>query len=145
MTIIEYIDEIEQQQKEFDAIYHSVAVKYGLSDTAMWVMYLLFTSEREWTQQDLCRQCVCAKQTINTAITKLVKNGYVKLEILPGTRNQKKIILTEQGISFAKQTALPLREVEIRAYKKLTKKELETYLHVNAKLIKELKEETDKL
>lgn len=33
-----YIELIEQQRKEQDAIYHNVAVKYGLSDTAMWVL-----------------------------------------------------------------------------------------------------------
>ena len=38
MNVTDFIRRIEQQQKEQDFMYHSVAVRYGLSDTGMWVL-----------------------------------------------------------------------------------------------------------
>lgn len=61
MNIKEFIMQIEQLRKEQDALYHSVAVRYGLSDTAMWILYLISEDCGDLTQQDLCRQNCFAK------------------------------------------------------------------------------------
>ena len=145
MDIIDYIGQIEQQRKEQDFIYHNVAVKYGLSDTAMWVLYNVYESKDVITQQELCRQCFFAKQTVNTAITGLLKNGYVALEAIPGTRNQKKILLTAKGTALAESTIAPLMEAEARAYSALSREELESYLAMTTRLTVSLREETEKL
>lgn len=145
MDISEFISKIEQQRKEQDSIYHSVAVKYGLSDTAMWVLYMVSETDSLYTQQELCRQCFYAKQTVNTAITNLVKNGYVALEVIPGTRNQKKIILTDKGKELAQSTTDLLRQAENNAYAKLSMEELEAYLEMTTRLTASLREEFDKL
>lgn len=145
MNTIDYIRQIEQQRKEQDFIYHNVAVRFGLSDTAMWVLYNVYTSKDVITQQELCRQCFFAKQTVNTAITSLSQNGYVVLEAIPGTRNQKKILLTAKGNTLAEATIAPLTEAESRAYSALSHEELETYLEMTTRLTVSLREETEKL
>ena len=145
MEITDYIAQIEQQRKEQDFIYHNAAVKFGLSDTAMWVLYNVYASKDEITQQELCRQCFFAKQTVNTAITSLSKSGYVALQAIPGTRNQKRILLTEQGRTLAETTIAPLIEAEERAYSALSRKELESYLEMTTRLTHALREETEKL
>lgn len=145
MDIREYIELIEQQRKEQDAIYHNVAVKYGLSDTAMWVLYNIYLADDTITQQELCRQCFFAKQTVNTAITSLTKNGYVELENIPGTRNHKKILLTAKGMQLTDVTIKPLVEAENNAYKVLNSEELKAYLDMTTRLTVSLREETDQL
>lgn len=145
MNIRDYIERIEQQRKEQDSIYHNVAVKYKLSDTAMWVLYNVYASEDTITQQELCRQCFYAKQTVNTAITNLAKSGYVELNAIPGTRNQKKILLTAEGAELAEKTIKPLMEAESRAYAALTPDELKGYLEITTRLTVALREETEKL
>ena len=145
MNITDYIERIEQQRKEQDFIYHNLAVKFGLSDTAMWVLYNVYASKAMITQQELCRQCFFAKQTVNTAITSLSQNGYVELEAIPGTRNQKKILLTEAGNALAKSTIEPLIEAESLAYSTLSREELETYLEMTTRLTVSLRKETEKL
>ena len=80
------IQQIEQLLREQDSIYHNTAVRFGLSDTAMRVLYLVSETDEVLTQQDLCRQNFSAKQTIHTAINGLVKNGFVELIPIPGTR-----------------------------------------------------------
>lgn len=145
MDIRDYIELIEQQRKEQDAIYHNVAVKYGLSDTAMWVLYNIYLAEDVITQQELCRQCFFAKQTVNTAITGLIKNGYVELESIPGTRNQKKIMLTEKGVNLTEVTIKPLAEAEERAYEVLDSEEIKAYLDMTTRLTASLREKTEML
>ena len=138
MEIYEYIKLIEQQRKEEDSVYHSAAVKFGLSDTAMWILYVLSEPDSCVTQQDLCRQGSFPKQTVNTAISNMVKNGYVTLEPIPGSRNQKRIVLTDG-------TMCKLRMAEERAYGTLTVDELETYLTMTKRLTDSLKKEISKL
>lgn len=145
MTILDFIRRIDQQQKEQDHIYHNTAVRYGLSDTGMWVLYNVYTAPGAVTQQELCRQCFFPKQTVNTAIARLCKNGYASLEAIPGTRNQKKILLTDKGTALAEKTVGRLIEAEERAYAALTPEELQTYLDMTARLTAALREETEKL
>lgn len=87
------------------------------------------------TQQELCRQCFFPKQTVNTAIARLCKNDCMSLEVIPGTRNQKKILLTGKGTEFAEKTVGRLVEAE----------ELQAYLDMTARLTAALREETEKL
>lgn len=145
MNTTDYIRLIEQQRKEQDSIYHNIATKFGLSDTAMWVLYNVYTSDDVITQQELCRQCSFAKQTVNTAITSLSKNGYVELEVIKGTRNQKKILLTERGKALSEATITPLTQAEIRAYSSLTDEELDLYLELTTRLTISLREEAQKI
>lgn len=143
MEIAAYIKKIEQQQKEMDAIYHNAAIRYGLSDSVMWILYQIADAKETVTQQDLCRQCFFAKQTVHSAVANLVQNGYVRLETIPKTRNQKRIVLTEEGQKLCHDTVDHLREAEIRAYAKLTAEELQTYLRLNEKLNALLREEIE--
>lgn len=140
-----FIQQIEQQQKEQDSIYHNVAVRFGLSDTAMWVLYLISETGETLTQQDLCRQNFSPKQTIHTAINSLVKSGLVALIPIPGTRNHKKVLLTAAGQEMAEATVNLLKQAEQNAYGKLTRAELQAYLDTTSRLTAHLREETDKL
>lgn len=145
MSTTDLIWRIEQQQKEQNRIYHNTAVRYGLSDTDMWILYSVYTDVDAITQQELCRQCFFPKQTVNTAIARLIKNGHVILEAIPGTRNQKKILLTGKGTELAEKTVGHLIEAEERAYAALTPEELQAYLDMTSRLTAALREETEKL
>lgn len=129
-----FIDQLDQQFKQQDAIYHSAAVKCGLSDSAMWVLYVVSESEKDCTQQELCRQCFFAKQTVNNAIAGLVKGGFMQLEVLPGTRNQKRILPTAR-----------IRGAELRAYDSLGEEELQACLRSMQKLTAALRSEIENL
>ena len=145
MNIREFICRVEQQHKEQNSLYHVVAEKYGLSDTAMWVLYLVSEDGVCFTQQDLCRRSCYAKQTINTAVNSLAKNGLVELIPIPGTRNQKRICLTEAGSELANRTTKKLKAAEDKAYGRFTEAELKTYLDTKTRLTAYLREEIEKL
>ena len=71
--------------------------------------------------------------------------GLVELELIPGTRNKKRILLTDAGRELEKNTTDRLRGAEIRAYGKLSVEELNSYLEMTRKLTAALREETEKL
>lgn len=141
MDIRTYIKQLDQLMKEYDAIYHMAAVAYGLSDTAMWILYMVSDATETYTQQDLCRQCCFPKQTINTAINNLIRNGYLTLETLPGTRNSKRIILTDAGQALMQTTIDPLKQAEDAAYSKFSDAERQRYLELTRRLNTNLREE----
>lgn len=145
MNIRKLIRLIERNQKERKSIYHEIASRHGLSETTLWILYYISEFEEDQTQQDLCRQCFYPKQTINTAITGLAKDGLVELIPIPGTRNHKRIHLTPAGRELAARTALPLKAAEEAAYGRFSEEELLAYLETVNKLNAYLREETEKL
>lgn len=145
MDTRDFIIQIEQQRKEMDALYHSAAAKYGLSDTALWILYLVSEDSGELTQQSLCRQGCFAKQTINTAVNSLVKNGFLERIPIPGTRNHKRLRLTPAGRTLADSTTKNLKKAEENAYGRFTEAELQAFLSVKTRLTSYLREETEKL
>ena len=138
MDIRTYIKQLDQLMKEYDAIYHTAAVAYGLSDTAMWILYMVSDATETYTQQDLCRQCCFPKQT---AINNLIRNGYLTLETLSGTRNSKRIILTDAGQALMQTTIDPLKQAEDAAYSKFSDAEQQCYLELTRRLNTNLREE----
>lgn len=145
MNIREIIQQIERNQKERKSIYHEVATKCGLSETALWILYYISEFDVDQTQQDLCRQGFYAKQTINTAVTGLAKDGLVELVPVPGTRNHKKMHLTPKGQALAERTARPLKAAEEHAYGRISEEELSAYVKTIGKLNEYLREEIEKL
>ncbi len=144
MEIAEFVRQIEQQVKEQDALYHSIAAAFGLSDTAMWILYHCSEANAEITQQELCRQSFFAKQTVNTAINRLMEGGLVELLPIPGTRNHKRIHLTDAGRALAARTTERVKAAEHAAYGRLGEAELQVYLETTRRLTACLREEFEK-
>ncbi|MDR0923053.1 MAG: MarR family transcriptional regulator [Hungatella sp.] len=135
---------LNQQEKELTAIYHSAAIKFGISDSEFWVWYSLLVLGGEYSQQNICDMWSLPKQTVNSVITNLTKKGYVFLETVPGTRNRKIIRLTEEGKRFGEDRVLHIYEAEQRAIEKMPEQELRTYIALMGKYIALLREEINK-
>ena len=144
MDITYYIDEIDCLNREQDSIFHNLAVHLKTSDSVLCVLYNL-THMDGCTQQELCSRCFFPKQTINTAVLSLAKRGYVTLETIPGTRNLKKILLTDAGHELLRDKIEPILAAERRAYRSLSDEELDACLKAISKLTDALKTEFGKL
>lgn len=145
MNIQDFIKQSDKLYMEMNSIYHNTAVKFGLSDTAMWILYLISDKDSEYTQQDLVKQCYFPKQTINTSLKSLVKNGYAELEETKGAYKRKLIRLTERGQALASAATDRLKIAEINAYGSLSDNELTMYLEITSKINRILRDETDNL
>lgn len=127
--------------KESDHIYSKLAAKLGMTDTTFWVLYAVAHSKEPMTQNDLCNDFFFPVQTINSAINNLRKNGLLELQVIPGTRNCKAIILTEKGKTFITNTINKADEIEKNAFLLFNEEERELYLSLFRRHIDYLKSE----
>ena len=72
----------------------------------MWILYFLASSDEDISQQELIEMMMFPKQTINSSVKTLSEKGLLTLEMIPGTRNKKRILLTEGGRKKAGETSL---------------------------------------
>lgn len=115
MNTEEMLNDLAKQEKRYDSLYRNVGTMFGQPDCAMWVLYCLISSEDPLSQQDLVERMMFPKQTINSAVSSLAKKGLLQLSAIPGTRNRKRIELTEEGRTLAEQTVARMRNAELRA------------------------------
>ena len=139
----EQLKTINHQIKELSGVYRSILSRTGTSENEFWIWYTLLIMEGEYSQQDICDEWTLSKQTVNTIITNMVKKGYVELEVIPGTRNKKKIHVTEEGQKFGKQIILPIAEAEQKALEKIPMRERLACTSAFSKYISFLKKEFD--
>lgn len=115
---------LSQMYKREDELYHRYSIYCELSDPAIWVLYTLYEDENKiYTQNDLVSMWSYPKQTVNYAVSGLVKNGWIKLEQLPGGRNRKAVLLTKEGERICEKKILPLMLAEERSLQGLTETE----------------------
>ena len=130
-----YLSEISSQEKRFAALYRQAAAVFDLSECAMWVLYFLITADKPLTQQDLIGRMQFPKQTINSAVSGLAQKGYVELHMIPGTRNRKNILLTENGAELAEGTVKRMRAAEERAAQKLGAEKMAQYIALHEEFL----------
>ena len=127
--------------KESEHVYGSLASKLGMTDTAFWVLYAVTHAEGPMTQNDLCGDFFFPVQTIHSAISNLRRDGLLELQVIPGTKNRKAIILTEKGKAFAAATISKADEIEKNALLCFSAEERELYLSLFKRHIEYLKSE----
>jgi DNA-binding MarR family transcriptional regulator len=141
----EQLAALNRLYKEQNVLYHSFAMKFGFSDTAFWILYALCENEKEYTQNDFCKEWSFAKQTVNSAINRLMEDHYIELEVIPGTKNSKHVKLTEYGYQQCQKNMIPLILAEQKAFSRFSETELESFLTLFKKQIDLVKEEVEKI
>ena len=86
-----------------EEIYRAVAKSFGLSDCAFWILYCIRQSEEKVTQKDICSFIYQPKQTVHSALKKMVEDGLIEVGDYNGKRH-KYVTLTEKGEAFSKKT-----------------------------------------
>ena len=87
----------------YEEIYRGVAKSFGLSDCAFWILYYIRQSEEKVTQKDICSFIYQPKQTVHSALKKMVEDGLIEVGDYNGKRH-KYVTLTEKGEAFSKKT-----------------------------------------
>lgn len=100
-------------------IYSEFSRACGLSDCAYWMLVDTSTAGGSIAVSRLTSEWFYSKQTINSAIKTLTARGFAMLEFAEGSRKNKVVRLTEAGMRFAEQYALPAQEAEQQAFEVL--------------------------
>ena len=132
--------ELDLQYKATDELNHDIALRTGVSHAAFLVLYHLWELGDGCLQKDICSRCFLSKQTIHSAVNKLVKNGLLLLR--PGKGRDMHLLLTEQGHTFLEEKIIPVAEAENEAISSLTAEEQEELVRLNQKYVKLLYEKT---
>lgn len=102
-----------------DHIYSEFSRACGLSDCAYWMLVDTSTAGGSIAVSRLTSEWFYSKQTINSVIKTLTARGFATLELAEGSRKNKVVRLTEAGMRFAEQYALPAQEAEQQAFEVL--------------------------
>ena len=102
-----------------DHIYSEFSRARGLSDCAYWMLVDTSAAGGSVAVSRLTSEWFYSKQTINSAIKTLRARGLATLEFAEGSRKNKVVRLTEEGVRFAKRYALPAQKAEQQAFEAL--------------------------
>ena len=116
----------------YEEIYRGVAKSFGLSDCAFWILYYIRQSEEKVTQKDICSFIYHPKQTVHSALKKMVKDGWIEVGDYNGKRH-KYVTLTEKGEEFSRKTVDLVLAEEIAAFEDMDASERELAMKLLAK------------
>lgn len=126
---------------EIDTAYHDAALKLGMSDSVMLVLYTLCSNSGECMLSDITSGA--SKQTINSALRKLEAEGIVYLEAFKGRK--KKVYLTKKGRQFAGDTVLRVIEVENEIFASWSDEEKSIYIDLTQRYLADFKKKIKEL
>lgn len=114
--------------REQNQLYRDVAASFEISESAFNILYAIYLAgEKGIAQRDICVQMCIGKQTVNSSIHKLEREGVVVLESGPGRRGLL-AHLTPVGLELAGRTIVPMIEAELAALREFDDRELELAL-----------------
>lgn len=124
---------------EIDELYHDLAVRQGFSDSAMSILYELSDHGGQCRLGDLLRLSCLSKQTANSALRNLEKEGIVYLESAGG--RSKRVCLTRKGFAVTHDTVDRIIDVENRIYSSWSAEEWAIYVELTERYLHQLREE----
>lgn len=145
MDINEQLVILSKQYKEEESIYSKLFSKLGMSDSVSRVLYALCEKGEPCSQNELCEEWSYPKQTVNSAVSVLTKNGLVEQIKSEGKGNRKLIVLTRAGVEFCEKNIIPMMRAEKAAFLRFNDKERELFLRMFERYLTGLREEFDKI
>lgn len=110
-------------EKSIDTIYSRAGAASGLSDSTFDILYALTLYGDGCSQRELCDRCWIGKQTVHSALGRLVGQGLIRVE--PGEGRATRVLLTEGGRCVVDQKVRPIVQAEARALASLSSEELD--------------------
>lgn len=128
---------------EIEAVYHEMALKFGQSDSVMNILYTICDYGDSCPLQEICRRSGISKQTINSALRKLEREGIVYSE-QAGVKG-KNVCLTEKGKELAGDTAVRVIEAENGILASWPEEDVKKYLELTERFLVGIKEKAKEI
>ncbi len=129
-----------QLMAETNGVYHAMAQSLGLSDSAFTILYTLSLLETPAPLSRVVQLTGLPKQTVNSALRKLDKDGLLTLEAA-GAR-KKNLFLTPAGQILCQEKIHPVLALEDEIFHTWTQEERELYLRLTQRYLDDLKEKS---
>ncbi len=141
--ISEALGRFNHLSSELDSLYHQASRRFGLSDSAMHILYTAYSEGGRCQLGTICRLSLISKQTINSSLRKLEREDIVYLERCGGRR--KLVCLTGKGEALAGRTAAALVEIENRVLGSWSEEDRTEYFRLMQKYISDFRGEIERL
>lgn len=128
---IRAVNKINYLSCEIEALYHTASLKLGISDSVSIVLYTVYDAGESCLLSDIYKKSGISKQTVNSAIRGLEADNILCLE--QHTGRAKRIVLTDKGRIFVKETVERLRKAEIQAFDVWSEEEISAFIHLMEK------------
>lgn len=135
------LKEFNRIYRELDRIYHEIAQKIGLSDSAFSILYTLVELGGGCLQKEIADYFFTSKQTINSSIKNLESKGIITLN--KGKGREMHIYLTQEGRKLAEKKILPVVEMENHIFSSMEPEESRELLRLTRKLVSLYHEQVD--
>ena len=119
--------------KEMDASYYALSCAQQLVPSEMDIYYAITVLGDGCRQRDICALALSRKQTINSALKKMEKQGLLRLE---------HIYLTASGRRNADESVKPIYDAEQAAFAEMAEAEREQLVALTGKFIHLLQKQT---
>lgn len=123
---------------EIEGAYHDAAQRLGLPDSTMRILYTVSGNGGSCMLSDICRLSGTSKQTINSALRRLEKDGIIILETVKGRR--KCVYLTDKGKILSENTAERIIKAENETFGSWTDEERKIYIELTERFLKQFKD-----
>lgn len=130
------LKEFNRIYKKTNEIYHDIALRLGLSDSAFDILYSISELGDGCLQKDICNATCIPKQTIHSSIRQMEKSGYLTLP--SGKGRSMHITLTDLGKNLLERTIYPVMQMEGEAFHCMTDEECQQMLALFGKYIQAL-------
>ena len=131
--------------KGLEQLYHDYARRTGVSDAALWLLYVIRLGGNNLTQASICADWHYPPQTINSVLKRLESQGLVALAPATGSRRDKAVRLTTEGERVAAGAIDPLIEAERSALAALGPEERAALASLSRRYLDLLSERLDAL
>ena len=135
-----YPDELKafnSVDKEISDLYHAIGKQLGLSDSAFTILYGMVLLGNDCLQIDIVNQFHITKQTINSSVRNLEKQGYIQLR--KGKGRDMHLSLTPLGEQVVEEKIYPVIQVEIDFVKEMPAEQMQIYLQLSQEYTARLK------
>lgn len=122
---------------EIHALYHEVAVRFHLSDSALLILYTLCVNDGKCLLQEIYRISGTCRQTINSAIRKLEQEQLIFLDYFDGKK--KVVYFSEAGKALSEKTVLRLIALEHEILHAWSVEEQSQYLLLSKRYLEDMK------
>lgn len=126
-----------------DELYHHVAARMGLSDSAFDILYALDDLGDGCLQKDVCAASGMTKQTVNTSVHKLERAGIVELRVERGRGTH--LHLTRSGRELVAACIRSVVEAEEAAFAAMSPEECEALLRLSRAYLELLRAQVEAL
>ena len=130
--------EFNRLTREINEVYHNVSSKLGISDSAFIILYALVELGDGCRQADIVKAYCVNKQTINSSVKKLQKEGYIELRASKGL--DRNIFVTPKGEKIIEEKIYTIFEIENSIINEFSNEEQIMLSLLTKKYLQKLKE-----